>query len=59
MGEVYAIACMWKSEDILWKLVLSFCLMDHVDRTQIIKHGGKCSNLLNQRSMTWLFISII
>lgn len=51
-GGVCAIACIWKSEDILWELVLSFCLIDHMDRTQIVKHGGKCSSLLNQLSMT-------
>lgn len=40
-------------------IVLSFCLINHMDRTQIVKCAGECSSLLNQLSMTWLFISII
>lgn len=40
-GDVHETACMWRSEDNLWKSVLSFCQMDSRAQTQIIRWGKK------------------
>jgi hypothetical protein len=38
---------LWKSEDNMWELVLSFYHMVSGDQTHIVKLVGKCLYLLN------------
>lgn len=48
-GEcMHFMAHVWRSEDNLWELDLSLHHVVPRDRTQVIRLGNKCLNLLNQ-----------
>ena len=40
-GHVCAMACMWRSEDNLWQLVLPVHCVDPGDQTQTVRLGAK------------------
>lgn len=44
--HLHAVVCMWRLEDSLWELALSFYRMGSKDWTQIVRLGGKHPYLL-------------